>query len=265
MQKLKVLKVELEGITTSFRYPHFLVGRQPSLPLPPPSTIFGQIASALGEYPDPADLQFAYNFTCKARVDDLETQQILGVSTRKWDAKFGAIKNLEGGSGPGLRQLLLWPKLTLYLSSANLLRYYQAFREPRYAVVLGRSQDLATYTSVELVELEQNEAGYFENTILPHSYRNLTNAGVLTQMARYIDPDDRRMVDWDIYVTLETSKKPVFTSSDLKARNRTDSVFVEPGQVPFWVDPHTEVKNGRQRIVLFQTFIATTDTEMVEV
>jgi CRISPR-associated protein Cas5t len=265
MQKLKVLKVELEGITTSFRYPHFLVGRQPSLPLPPPSTIFGQIASALGEYPDPTDLQFAYNFTCKARVDDLETQQILGVSTRKWDAKFGAIKNLEGSAGPGLRQLLLWPKLTLYLSSLNLPRYYEAFREPRYAVVLGRSQDLATYTSVELVELEQNEVGYFENTILPNYYRKLTNAGVLTQMARYINPDDRRKVDWEVYLTLETPKNALFTSTNPTARNRTDSVFAELGQLPFWVDPHTEVKNGRQRIVLFQTFVTATEAEMVEV
>lgn len=261
MQKLEVLKVELEGITTSFRYPHFLVGRQPSLPLPPPATIFGHIASALGEYPDPADLRFAYTFSCKSRVDDLETQQILGVSTRKWDAKFGAIKNLEGGSGPGLRQLLLWPKLTLYISSTNPQLYYQAFREPRYAVVLGRSQDLATYTRVELVDLVSSDEGYFENTILPNRYRDLTNAGVLTQMARYINPEDRRVVDWEMYLTLETPKRVLYTSSDPASRNRTDTIFAEQGQLPFWIDPHTEVKNGRQRIVLFQNFV----TEMVEV
>src|SRR5690349_16743254 len=147
---MRVLKVELEGMTTSFRYPHFLVGRQPSLPLPPPATIYGHISSALGYWPDPASVQFAYSFRCAGRVDDLESQHIVGASSGRFK---GYPKNLEGNINPTYRQVLLSPRLSLYLLADNLEHYLQAFRQPRYAVVLGRSQDLATYTRVEMIEL----------------------------------------------------------------------------------------------------------------
>ena len=50
---MRVLKVTLEGITTSFRYPHFMVNVQPSYRMPPPATIYGHICSALGEWVSP--------------------------------------------------------------------------------------------------------------------------------------------------------------------------------------------------------------------
>ncbi len=62
---MRVLKVVLEGITTSFRYPHFMMGVQPSFPMPPPATIYGHICSALGEWIDPKGLAFAYHFTAQ--------------------------------------------------------------------------------------------------------------------------------------------------------------------------------------------------------
>ena len=47
---LSVLKVVVEGAVTSFRYPHLTQGFQPTFEMPPPSTIYGHICSAAGNY-----------------------------------------------------------------------------------------------------------------------------------------------------------------------------------------------------------------------
>jgi len=36
---MPVLRIEAEGLTTSFRYPHCLAIRQPTFLMPPPATI----------------------------------------------------------------------------------------------------------------------------------------------------------------------------------------------------------------------------------
>src|ERR1039458_9248652 len=77
MTRLPVLRISVEAPVTSFRYPHFLVGRQPSYSMPPPSTIYGHIGSALGELPDPGSFQFGYDFRFSGHSSDLEHQHII--------------------------------------------------------------------------------------------------------------------------------------------------------------------------------------------
>ncbi len=245
---MQVLKVELAGMTTSFRYPHFLVGRQPSLPLPPPATIYGHISSALGGWPDPASLRFGYTFTHGGAVDDLESQHIVGASSGKFK---NYPKNLEGNINPTYRQVLIQPRLTLYLTAPDLESYKKAFRQPRYAVVLGRSQDLATYTEVNEITLEQSENGYFEGTILPGEFRDRTNAGVLIQMPRFINPQERREVDWEMYMALE---KRIFTSADQAVTRRGAKVWNGPANEGWLVDPTSPLKDGLRRIVYLHDF-----------
>ena len=67
---MDVLKIVAEGVTTSFRYPHFTLGIQPTFDMPPPATIYGHICSAVGEWLDPDGLQFAYHFTAEAKAND---------------------------------------------------------------------------------------------------------------------------------------------------------------------------------------------------
>ena len=45
---MRVLRVLIEAPVTSFRYPHFLIGRQITYDMPPPSTIYGHVMSAVG-------------------------------------------------------------------------------------------------------------------------------------------------------------------------------------------------------------------------
>ena len=145
---MKVLKIVAEGITTSFRYPHFMLQIHPSFQMPPPATIYGHICSALGEWFDPNGVQFAYHFTHQGHVRDIEHIIVLAPPKSSRSKLPGTqISNvLEGNVNPFERELLFQPRLTLYI---NRPEWEAAFRSPRYAVSLGRSQDLFTYTEIK--------------------------------------------------------------------------------------------------------------------
>lgn len=256
---MDVLRVELDGVTTSFRFPHFLVGRQPTFPLPPPATILGHVASALGEYPDHHTLRFAYSFTAAGRVDDVETAHITevgGAVPREDKGRFPYPVNVTATPGPLLRELLVQPHLVLYLDApGELERFYRAFREPRYMVVLGRSQDLASYRRVEVIQTELRPAGYVEGTLLPQTERQRFRAAVPMIMPRYIDPDNRRRVDWQSYLVLTGH---CFVTPDAdgysanRARARAGEMFDVDPQSPARRDPRGNVY---QRILYWHRFV----------
>lgn len=95
---MQVLKIVLEGVTTSFRYPHFMLGVQPSFPPPPPATIYGHVCSALGEWvapegwrshtisPSPVRATTSNTFTCcllrRASCREANARCWKGTSTR---------------------------------------------------------------------------------------------------------------------------------------------------------------------------------------
>src|SRR2546425_5315575 len=84
---MRVTRVVVEAPVTSFRHPFFVTGRQLTFDFPPPSTILGHCASALGKWPDPATFFFGLHFTSRARAGDLEHQHItaalpLGTQTK---------------------------------------------------------------------------------------------------------------------------------------------------------------------------------------
>lgn len=248
---MNVLKVELEGITTSFRYPHFLVGRQPSYRMPPPATIYGHICSALGEWIDPRLLQFGYCFTYEGRSDDYEHIYKVIIASGKFDKKWGYIKNIELELDPISREILLFPKLTLYINAPDLLdKLFNAFQEPRYAVILGRSQDLATYKNITKVKLEQASQGYFESTLLPWSFRSRTTTGTSVLMPKFINPEDRRQVIWERYIILE---QRVFYGIGEERGLKTMIRF--EGDEPIWIDSETPAVKAMKRGVVWHSFI----------
>lgn len=259
---MRVLRVELEGTVCSFRYPHFLVGRQPSYPLPPPATIYGHICSAVGGWIDPTSVQFGYSFRHNGRGDDLEHIHVATVGSGRTSKAWPYPQNLEVNINPLPRELLFEPRLSLYLQTgSDLDPLLRAFREPCYPVVLGRSQDLASYRSVELVDLEQAPTGYFEGTLLPASFRNRTTAGVNVLMPEFIDPTDRRRVSWRTFLALEgraflAEPGTAETRAGVVQRGRDDEVV--------WVDPTNSDTRGRHRIVLWHRFISS-DGEAVRV
>ena len=240
---MRVLKVTLEGITTSFRYPHFMTGVQPSFPVPPPSTIYGHICSALGEWVDPKGLAFAYHFTAQDSVEDLEHIHVLSASTGTLKGSSHA-KVLEGNINPFKRTMLFQPRLVLYL---NQPEWEMAFRSPRYPVVLGRSQDLATYTHIDVIDLVPSEQVYLEHTILPYKMATRTSVGIVTLMPRWIDYERNRQPYFARYLILQRRVK------------NSELVHFNTEQNSYLTDTTTPQDNGMTLGLVFHTFVGEDD------
>jgi len=236
---MRVLKVVAEGLTTSFRYPHFMQQIHPSFQMPPPATIYGHICSALGEWFDPAGVQFAYHFTHQGQVQDIEHIIVLGPASGYLPGTKTP-KVLEGNVTPFERDLLFQPRLTLYI---NRPEWEPAFRSPRYAVVLGRSQDLFTYIYVGVVELEQADRAYFEHTLAPHAMALRTLRGVTVLMPRYLDYTRNRVPFFGRYVVV---RERVFSNEFYQFGNQPNG--------PYWVDPTSPEVKGTHLGLSFLSF-----------
>lgn len=245
---VRALRVLMEGTTTSFRYPHFVVGKQLSYPAPPPATIYGHIASALGFWPAPESLRFSYCFSCDGKGMDLEHLWLaVPKEGRGINKQWGHRENVNISMNPYRRELLLHPKLVLYLQGEDedMERLWSAFRSPRYPVLLGRSQDLASYRAVDFVELQPSSSGYFQGCLLPAQYRTATTAGVIYHMPRYIDPENRTRVEWDDYVHLEHV---------VVAGERAGANTIRLGEEELCIDPESQEVRGRRRLVYWLPF-----------
>ncbi len=235
---MRVLKIVAEGLTTSFRYPHFIMGVQPTFLAPPPATIYGHIAGALGEWFDPTGVNFAYHFTYRAKVREMEHTILLAPA----GGKLGEYpKVMDGPINPFRREILFMPRLELYL---NRPEWIEAFRHPHYAVVFGRSQDLFTYTSVEVVELEQAGEAYFEHTLLPYDVNRHTGRGFAVLMPRYIDGANGRRPTFERYVVVQE-----------RISSREFLYFGRRPDQQFWIDPFSPEHDGLRRGLSFLGFV----------
>lgn len=196
--QMQALRLEFAGTITSFRHPLFPHGQQISYPCPPPSTLYGLVCSALGERVAPSAFQLAFNFTYEDTVDDLEHVYLIGAPSDR--VKLS----------PFTRQLLTQPRLTLYLDRPEWL---EAFRSPRYVLSLGRSQDLITLKTAQVVTLEQSPSAYLRNTLIPLP----TDVSHYTvwQMPRSLTPE--RVVTWQTYAHVtqpQTTAQPKWVDRD---------------------------------------------------
>lgn len=239
---MRVLKVVAEGLTTSFRYPHFMQQIHPSYPMPPPATIYGHICSALGEWFNPTGVRFAYQFSHAGEVRDIEHIIVLTSATGKVPGTTMP-KVLEGNVNPFERQLLFQPRLTLYI---NRPEWEPAFRSPHFAVVLGRSQDLFTYTSVSVVELELAHQAYFQNTLVPHEMALQLGRGITILMPRFLDHDNNRQPSFERYVIVQ---EPVVLPNDSIPQ------FEHLRYGPYWVDSTAPTYNGKYQGLAFLDFV----------
>ncbi len=250
MSNLLVTRVSIEAPVSSFRYPFFLIGRQVSYDMPPPSTIYGSVASALGELPDASALRFGYHFQSAGRCRDLEHQHVIFAGGAPFEHdRQKYVTNVQGAVQPQERDFLFQSKLTLYLEG---VKWADAFRHPVFCVALGRSQDLACITSVDVVELEQAHCAYLEQTLLPFSWRTRIGRGITVQMPRYIEPPPERYPHFARYVSLRDRIFDV-DSADISFGLRV--LRSDQEDVSYWVDPDTVVLHGAQRGIVFHSLV----------
>lgn len=149
---MKVLRILLTGWTASFRYPIFISGFQPTLPVPPISTIYGLISAAKGDIVTPNDVDVGYVFSYESKNVDLET--IYEVKLDSNQAKSNVVK----------REFLFNTKLYLYIKDISFLDY---FKKPKYPLLLGRSSDLIGIEKIDIIDLEKDKNIPLGKTILP--------------------------------------------------------------------------------------------------
>ena len=172
---MDALHVRLRGFTASYSYPFLRSGPQLTLPIPPFSSVLGNLSACAGRVVGPSDTLIAMEFESNGRGLDLETTRRL-----RTDKKSGRLEeNPERGIVK--REFHVMPRLDLYLSAINLER---AFLSPIATPCLGRSQDLAWIEFVRRIKLASKEKGKLGSTLV--RFPNLQVGGiVLPPLADY--------------------------------------------------------------------------------
>lgn len=138
---LEVIRIWLKGYVASFRYPIFISGLQPTLPVPPLSTIYGILSASAGRQITPKDTPVGYVFSHQGKTIDLETTYELG-------------ENLRAKTNITRREILFNPDLFIYVSQEDIAG---SFYEPAFPLLLGRSSDLC-----QVMEIKKVALNYFE-------------------------------------------------------------------------------------------------------
>jgi CRISPR-associated protein Cas5t len=241
---MHVTRVVVEATVTSFRHPFFVTGRQLTFDFPPPSTIFGHCASALGEWPDPATFFFGLHFTSRARSSDLEHQHI----TIGLPPKTKRMVSTQEGHVPATTEITVQPVRRDFLFGARMTMYVPpeigaAFRAPVHTVILGRSQDLAEIVEVKDIILEKSSRARIEHTLLPRALRPCVRFGTTVLLTRHISEPPEREASFAQYIALREHVH-------LGEGADPNRAFIEVDGIPLddlWTDPQYMDDDGFPR------------------
>jgi CRISPR-associated protein Cas5t len=128
-------------------------GYQPTLSVPPLSTINGLIMAAKGDWYVASNEKVGYFFCYKTKNIDLETIYQMGQSNSQ--IKSNVIR----------REFLTDANLYLYTDSEGVVSFFQ---NPQFQLLLGRSGDLASIKEIKELEVkEKTELNNVTGTIIP--------------------------------------------------------------------------------------------------
>ncbi|QTA93740.1 type I-B CRISPR-associated protein Cas5b [Desulfonema magnum] len=152
---MKAFRIHITSWTASFRYPNLISGYQPSLVVPPLSTVFGLFSAAAGEYVSPEDIATGYVFRFASQAIDIETIYQFNNKSARLSTKSNIIR----------RQILFDNELWIYVTESRIA---EAFAHPHFQMVLGRSGDLACVNRIDEIDLKPvQELARLRGTIVP--------------------------------------------------------------------------------------------------
>ncbi|WP_455587647.1 type I-B CRISPR-associated protein Cas5b [Bacteroides sp.] len=171
---MKAYRIKITSWTSSFRYPNIISGFQPTLLVPPVSTVLGILNACAGKYLIHDKLSLGYYFEYGAKSVDLETIYQIELDSKnvpKNQVKSNVIR----------REFLFDTSLYLYLFDNDLVEYFQS---PYYSILLGRSSDLASIEEIKEVELlETEKADKIKGQIIPFKENGLP--GLIQALPKY--------------------------------------------------------------------------------
>ncbi|MCI1282287.1 MAG: type I-B CRISPR-associated protein Cas5b [Prevotella sp.] len=142
---MTVYRITISSWTSSFRYPNIISGYQPTLLVPPISTVLGLLNACSGRYLEYKGFSLGYYFYYAAKSTDLETIYQVEINDK------GIPKN-QVKSNIINREFLYDCKLVIYLTD---IKYVEYFRKPVFSILLGRSNDLASVDKIEKIDLKE--------------------------------------------------------------------------------------------------------------
>lgn len=146
---MELYTIDIRSWTASFRYPNLISGIQPTLEVPPLSTVLGLINAAAGHYVNHEQLSIGYYFEYQGKEMDLETIYMMDTNKAKPNnlAKSNVVK----------REFLFDNFLRIYTPDETIANY---LKHPIFPLVLGRMNDLA---SVDIRNIKKNKFPGVEN------------------------------------------------------------------------------------------------------
>ncbi|MCF8458178.1 MAG: type I-B CRISPR-associated protein Cas5b [Bacteroidales bacterium] len=157
---MRAFRIKIISWTSSFRYPNLMSAFQPTLEVPPVSTVMGLINSATGFYVNKKEIQLGYYFKYNCKAVDLEKIYQISIHKTKKEKypENVVISNVIK------REFLYDCQLFLYLTDEELVSY---FLQPTYQLLLGRSGDLAGIESIKEVEMHEVPNARFGGQVVP--------------------------------------------------------------------------------------------------
>ncbi len=189
---MKVYRIYITSWTASFRYPNIMSGFQPTLSVPPLSTIYGLISAAMGMPYAPHRPEIGFFFRSAQKFVDLETIYQLN----------GTLRNIK--SNVIRREILLDNELFLYVQNEKIA---EVFGMPYFQLLLGRSSDLATVQEIRELDVDPiQELTNLRGTIVP--FGKYVLAAPLSALPIYFtDSIPRRNVGTKPYYLLDGNYK----------------------------------------------------------
>lgn len=190
---MELYAIDIKSWTSSFRYPNLISGIQPTLEVPPLSTILGLLNAAAGHYINHKQLTIGYYFEYQGKEIDLETIYMIDSNNGKPtnNAKSNVIK----------REFLFDNFLRLYIADEAIVEY---LKSPVYSLVLGRMNDLASVDIFGIKKINLNESKDGNNIrgqIIPFSNNYLP--GIIQALPKYFtDTIPRQNIGTESYSVL---------------------------------------------------------------
>lgn len=193
-EPLPAWRLEFYAPVASFRDP-FFPGLTRGLPVPPPSTVRGLLAAATGA---PCEL-LAFGMAAWAEGEGVDAETYHPIdATGLNPAVSGRVRAGKGGMTLRSRPFLTGVHLTVWLPGPEGDRIARAVRRPRWALRLGRSQDLVHVEARAQVMLEPVEEAIVGHALAPVSGHDVPSA-IAHRMAASISTD-RMSTRWSDYL-----------------------------------------------------------------
>lgn len=154
---MKVLHVTFEAFTATYKMPFINTGIAICAPVPSYSNIVGLISCCAGRYIDKDETRIGFKYEYRGKGKDLETTQRLELDSKG---------NLKRNPEPGIvtREFHTYPRLDIFLDN---IEFMSCFERPAGVPTLGRSQDIAWITNVEILEMQEVREGLIKPTLIP--------------------------------------------------------------------------------------------------